>query len=354
MKKSGKKKLAKKKTSSKKVTKNKRNTGRRYSPSEKKKILKASKSKSKEELHEIYGVTHETVRRWELREQANQKDNTEENAGSYAGTHPNWEKVLKIWKSRPGLGPLQICNQMKRDKIRINVATVRLIMEENGYTPPKAVIKEAESRRYEAVRPLELAHMDFKHFYINKQKVYLLLIQDDYSRFIMGHNLGESENMEDVTSVFETAINRHGKMQILMTDGGSAFYCWNGINKFQRLVGEEYGVDHIKAGSPRSNGKIESVNKQIEKELLRVKMFADLEETGQAIKEWIEFYNFKRTHMGLPQGMVPADRFLPGWNKNYEGYPDKTMLEQLKDVPHYGSQNSIWMEILRLAVKRLG
>ena len=74
-----------------------------------------------------------------------------------------------------------------------------------------------------------------------------------------------------------------------MTDAGSAFYSWNGMNRFQKLISEEYGIDQTKAGSPRSNGKVESVNKQIEKELLTVKEFSSLDDAGHGIAEWIEF-----------------------------------------------------------------
>lgn len=332
----------------KKETKKKQNkkclTGRRYSPSEKKLILRESKTKTPEELHNIYRVVPETIRRWKLREKSNDKNKENNEEKSYSGKHPNWKTALDIWKSRPGLGPLQITNQMKRKGIRINVATVRLIMEENGYTPPKTVTKEVDIREYEAVRPLELVHMDFKHFYINKQKVYLLLMQDDYSRFIMSYKTTDSENMAAVIEAFEEGINKHGKMQTLITDGGSAFYSWNGVNKFQRLISEEYGVDHIKAGSCRSNGKIESVNKQIEKELLRITDYSNLEDMDHGVGEWIQFYNFERTHMGLPEATVPADRFLPGWNHTNS---DPALMLQLK------KDKELWMEILKIAAKQL-
>jgi putative transposase len=244
------------------------------------------------------------------------------------------------WRSRPGLGPAQIRNQLHRAGIKINVATVRKIMEENGYTPPKTTVKEIETNRYEAVRPLELVHMDFKHFYINRQKVYLLLLQDDFSRFLCGYRMTDSEKMKVVIEAFEECINRYGKMQSIMTDAGSAFYSWNGINRFQRLLSEEYGVDHIKAKSPRSNGKIENVNKQIEKEVLDVERYASLEEAHEAIREWIRFYNFERTHMGLPQGMVPADRFLPDWN---------TALKTIS-ISKEKSEQEAWKEVLKTAL----
>lgn len=335
-----------KKKSKKKHTK-KGLTGRRYSPSEKKRIIEESKTKTFKELYEIYGVAAETIRRWKIREKNSEKNNESKKDNNYSGNHPNWKTVLDIWKSRPGLGPLQITNQMKRKGIRINVATVRLVMEENGYTPPKTVTKEADIRTYEAVRPLELVHMDFKHFYINKQKVYLLLMQDDYSRFIMSYKTTDSENMAAVIKTFEQGINTHGKMQTLITDGGSAFYSWNGVNKFQRLLSEEYGIDHIKAGSCRSNGKIESVNKQIEKELLRVTEFSNLDDMDHGVCEWIQFYNFERTHMGLPKATVPADRFLPGWN-----YMNSVPV-LAKRLKNENNDKYLWMEILKMAAKQL-
>ena len=347
-------KLKKKEAGSNRKKAKKANTGRRYSKSEKKRILKDSESKTFQELKDIYGVTPETIRRWKKREKSNSNNDNNENQTdeSYSGNHPNWKKVVEIWKSRPGLGPLQITNQMKRNEIRINVGTVRLILEENGYTPPKTIIKDGDDRRYEAVRPLELVHMDFKHFYINKQKVYLLLIQDDFSRFIMGYKTTDSENMKAVIEVSEESINKYGKMQTLMTDGGSAFYSWNGVNKFQKLLSEEYGVDHIKAGSCRSNGKIESVNKQIEKELLKIETFSNLEDMDAGVCEWIQFYNFERTHMGLPQAMVPADRFMPGWNQTNasDQQSNLSFIEQLK---HSNYDKELLMAILKIVVKKL-
>jgi len=61
---------------------------------------------------------------------------------------------------------------MRREGIRISVSTVRNILEENGYAPHLAKQRSERVFRYEATHPRELIHMDFKHFYINKQKVF--------------------------------------------------------------------------------------------------------------------------------------------------------------------------------------
>lgn len=339
--------------------------GRRYSPSEKAAILsEEAEGKSRSELCSRYGVCRETISRWKLRaEKADSRKKKTEAASSKAspepdapevkdthrGYHAHWREVLKLWRARPGLGPAQIKNQLRRAGIKITVSTTRKILEENGYTPPKAAVKEIEINRYEAVRPLELVHMDFKHFYINRAKVYLLLLQDDYSRFLCGFRMTDSENMKAVTGAFEECVSRYGKMQAVMTDAGSAFYSWNGINRFQKLLSSEYGVDQIKARSPRSNGKIENVNKQIEKEVLDVKRYASLEEAHAAIEAWIRFYNFERTHMGLPEAMVPADRFLYGWN---QGEGERAQAPTTAPTPA-SIEQAAWTEVVRLALTRL-
>jgi len=152
--------------------------------------------------------------------------------------------------------------------------------------------------------------------------------------------------------VFEKCVARYGKMNRLMTDGGSAFYCWNGVNRFQRLVSDEYGIDQIKASSPRSNGKVESVNKQIEKELLDVQRFYSLAEADEAIKNWVSFYNFERTHMGLPQGMVPADRFLYGWN-DLNNRRNPVLVQDVIGPKQSNSTDGQWEDVIKLILTKL-
>lgn len=308
---------------------------RRYSEKEMDLILEGVEHFGRDGVNALCGVREWTISKWKKRRAPK---SSEVAADHHEGYHPHWQKALDLWRSKPGLGPAQIANQMKRDGFRISTTTVRTILEENGYTPPMAKVKAERVLRYEAARPRELVHMDFKHFYIHKQKAFLLIMQDDYSRFLCGHRLTDSENIDAVIAVFEDCVAKYGRMQTIMTDAGSAFYSWNGINRFQKLIAEEYGVDHIKASSPRSNGKVESVNKQIEKELLTVKEFSSLDDAALGIAEWVEFYNFERTHMGLAGKEVPADRFLYGWNKR--------PTEELKS-------GTVWEDVLKVALTKI-
>ena len=60
-------------------------------------------------------------------------------------------EVLSMWHKHPGLGPSQIGNQLRRASIKIATNTVRRVMEEAGYRPPK-VRRRKHDERFEAVR----------------------------------------------------------------------------------------------------------------------------------------------------------------------------------------------------------
>jgi transposase InsO family protein len=159
------------------------------------------------------------------------------------------------------------------------------------------------------VRPNHLWHADFLHRYVHKQQVYVLLIIDDYSRFIVGGAIWDGERTAAAQETFLNAVNRHGKPEKIMSDGGSAFYAWKGIGAFTHLL-EELEVDQLVASIPQVNGKAEVLNANIQKELFDKETFFDLGEAQRRLSAWISFYNFRRTHIALGGLLVPADRYF--------------------------------------------
>jgi transposase InsO family protein len=218
-------------------------------------------------------------------------------------------RILKEWKAHPGLGPSQVRNQLRRQGLKISLHTVRCVLEENGYVTPKVRREPAHDQLYEAVRPNHLWHLDFLHRHIHKQKIYVLLVVDDHSRFIVGGAIWDGERVAAVQETFLSAVNRHGKPEKVMSDGGSAFYAWKGIGAFTRLL-EELEVDQLVASIPQVNGKLEVLNANIQKELFNQETFFDLGEAQRRFSAWINFYNFRRTHHALGGLLVPADRYF--------------------------------------------
>jgi len=69
---------------------------------------------------------------------------------------------------------------------------------------------------------------------------------------------------------------------------------------------------HTSPYHPQTIGKIEAVNKNIQKELIRQVEFVSIADARQQTREWLWRYNYHRVHQGLDGLCVPADRFH-GW-----------------------------------------
>jgi transposase InsO family protein len=305
--------------------------GRRYSPAERTLILEDAKEMGVAEAAEKHRCSKWTIYDWRkqdkrraARAEAESEAPPEAGIGAVSelGTgavreprsnesavrqEERHQLILELWRQQPGLGPSQIRNQVKRKGFKASVNTVRAIMEEHGYVQPRTRRKE-HTGEYEAVRPLQLYHLDFVHFYVHRQKQCMLLMVDDYSRFIPGWTLLKSEHADGVIEAFEIAVERYGKPEAVMTDRGSAFHSWRGLSRFEALL-EEYGVDHYLAKEAQVNGKAEALAATFQKELTRQVEMDDLVDARSQVTRWVEFYNYKRTHHGLGGLLVPADRF---------------------------------------------
>lgn len=217
-------------------------------------------------------------------------------------------EILEEYARNPGLGPSQIRNQLRRKTIKVSVQTVRRVMESVGYRPPK-VERVKHDKRFEAVRPNHMWHLDFVQRYINRASVFTLILIDDHSRYVVGHGVDDAERAEMVISTFEDAVARHGKPEMVMHDRGSAFWSWRGISRFTALLAE-LGVDQVVAEHKEHNGKVEAFNGNLHKELLDQHRFLDVAQMAKRLASHLNWYNHVRTHHSLGGLLVPADRYF--------------------------------------------
>ena len=216
-------------------------------------------------------------------------------------------EILEEWKTHPGLGPSQIVNQLRRKSIKVSVHTARRVMEDAGYRPPK-VERKKHDRRYEAVRPNHLWHLDFVQRYIGKTSTFTLILIDDCSRYVTGHGVDDAERADMVIHTFDDATMKHGRPERVMFDKGSAFWSWRGISRFTALL-TEMGIDLIVAEQKEWNGKVEVFNANLHKELFDAYRFYDVAEMRRRLETHIHWYNHARTHHALGGLLVPADRY---------------------------------------------
>jgi len=248
------------------------------------------------------------------------------------------KQVLAVWRNNRGFGPSQIHNQLRRVGVRCDTKTVRKIIEAHGYTPPQLKPpRPKEVRRFEASRPLELVQMDVLQFHVHAQRLYLILALDDHSRFIVGWGLLQRETMDDAIACLEEAIRRYGKPEAVLTDRGAVFHTWSGIGQFDRVL-EAYGIDHLLSAPehPKTLGKVEAVNKAIQKELIDRVEFRNYLDAKEQIGRWVDEFNHQRTHQGLGGVLVPADRFY--------GRADR-VLERIEEARSGGGRDPVPPEL---------
>ncbi len=296
--------------------------GRRYSAEEKTKVLKLADRLGVEKAAARSGASTWSIYRWRQdAKRSSANDSTPEAIETAAPARKAirvrvpaavQKQVLEVWRNNPGFGPSQVRGQLRRVGVRVDTKTVRKILRQHGYTPPVAKPpRSRKTKRFEASRPLELVQMDVLHFHVHSEKLYLFLALDDHSRFITGWGLAQRETMDTAIEVVEESIRRYGKPEALLTDRGATFHAWRGVGGFDRLL-ESYDIEHRLAAAhhPQTCGKVESVNRSIQKELIDRVEFRNFLDAKSQIAGWVDGHNHHRTHQGLGGVLVPADRFF--------------------------------------------
>lgn len=291
-------------------------TNKQFSQHQKLAIVNHAKEIGVKEAAEIAGVHYTTVYEWrrqleELGEEAFLEYQPHRPGRGEKEITPEQESaILQVWQDNPEYGPKQVRSQLRRQGTTISIRTIRKVMEANGYTAKQEEKNTSAPQRFEATHPLELAQMDILEVNINKARVYLILLIDDFSRFILGFRLLDQTSSDEVIQLVQGAVDQYGKMDELLTDRGFVFYSWRGINRFEKYL-ENQGIDHTHARPhhPQTLGKVEALNKRVKNELFGQNHFSTLEQAFSALTKWVKHYNYKRPHQGLGGLLVPAERF---------------------------------------------
>jgi len=287
-----------------------RKVAKRYTPSQRAEILEYVAKHGPAQTERKFDVSRWSIRDWQrkvsLAAQGKGPSPTSGPAPADIESQRDRE-VLNEWHRHPGLGPSQIKNQLRRKGIKTSTSTVRQVMEEAGYRPPKRRSRPHD-QRFEAIRPNHRWALDFLQRYINRTSTFTLILIDDHSRFVVGHGVDDAERADMVIETFTDAVMRHGKPEMVLHDKGSAFWSWRGISRFTALL-TELDIEQIPAEHKEWNGKIEVFNANIQKELFDAHRFYDLAEMKRRLKSHLHWYNHRRTHHSLGGLLVPADRY---------------------------------------------
>jgi len=236
--------------------------------------------------------------------------------GAGLGAHEQ-QAILDYKRKHPSMGPAQIRAQLKRFLgWRVSVKAIARVLREAGYRPVHRggrPVGDEHPGRFEAPHRNALWQLDFTELRIGAERRSLLVVEDDFSRFVVGHLLCEGPTSEAVVATLREAIRLHGKPERVYTDRGAAFTAWRDVTACEVFLDEQL-IDHSlrTAHRPQGGGKIESLIATVQRELWEVVHFESVDEAERALATFFRDYNHRRAHTGIG-GLVPADRFYGRW-----------------------------------------
>lgn len=272
--------------------------------------------------------------------------------------------ILELKKRHPSYGPAQIRTQLKRFKgWRVSIKAIARWLKQNGYELVHRGSKPQgyEEHRFESPRRNAIWQMDFGEFWVGRERRHLLVAEDDFSRFAVGHVLVAEKSSKVATELLLSAMARHGKPEAVRTDRGGEFLAKAQEGDFARVLeGEE--IDHIvgRSYNAKGGGKVESLIGTVRRELWEVEHFGDVGEATMRLVSFFDEYNHGRAHMGI-DGLTPADRFfgradqvlaaIDGISRRRQGASAMVLaegapFEELLDI-HTGAP----LEVLRLVIE---
>jgi transposase InsO family protein len=215
-------------------------------------------------------------------------------------------KVLDQARVLPELSARQLALRIVDvEGLYVSESTVYRVLKREGLIKPAKIVVFKANKEYhrKTKKPNELWATDGAHFkVVDWGWYYLVTVMDDYSRFILSWELKSDMAAGSLIDVVQLAVDLTGitgvpveDRTVLLSDNGPG-YLSRQFGEYLRLI----GIKHIVAAPyhPQTNGKIERYHRTIKGEinLVPYDMPVELEE---AIKAFIEYYNYRRYHEGL-------------------------------------------------------
>ena len=226
------------------------------------------------------------------------------------------KKIDQHMTEHPTSGVIGMRDNLATQGFRIGVNRVRRLMRKMGLMaifPLKSLSKlgMAKYRKPYLLRNLTIAHanqvwsVDISYIPMAHGFMYLTAIIDVYSRAIMAWGLHNSLDAENSIEVLQLAIASHGKPEIINSDQGSQYTCpaWeeacDGIR--MSMDGRRRCLDNV---------WIERFWRTIKREYVYINPTDSVKELRDGIKNYIEYYNYKRPHQGIGH-QIPMRKYDP-------------------------------------------
>jgi len=173
---------------------------------------------------------------------------------------------------------------------------------------------------YEREHSNSLWHVDWHEIKDPRKGLWLIVYEDDSSRFIVCYGVYPTPTFKYSVDVLMKAISMYGKPEEILSDHGTTFYAVEsderekGLLEFEKfLIKEKITLIVGRVNHPQTNGKVEKFFDIFEK---KVKFF-------NSVDEFMNWYNFIRPHgaFDIEKLETPAVIF-------YQRLPKNEIIEQ--------------------------
>jgi len=151
-------------------------------------------------------------------------------------------------------------------------------------------------RGMKITRPNQVWGIDITYIPMAKGFMYMTAIIDHYSRYVVGWDVFNNLNAENIVSVLKQAIEAHGKPDIINSDQGSQFTCalWT-----EFVDKAEIQISMDGRGRATDNIFIERFWRTLKQDYVYLRPAESGTELFLGLKKYVTYYNNHKTHQGI-------------------------------------------------------
>lgn len=312
-----------------------------------------SKEKSKSELCREYGISRPTGDKWIQRFMNNEPLSDKSRAPFKIANKTTKEMeqfIVDYRKKYPAIGAVKI-HRMLHNEGHTDIpcaSTINEIFKRNGLITKEASRAATPIKRFQKDYPNEMWQADFKGDFLmnNNQRCFPLNILDDCTRFNLCCEPLPNVRFETVKPVIERIFYEYGLPFSFLCDNGNPWGVaqGTGFSSFEVWF-MDLGILtlHGRILHPQTQGKEESFNGSMKRELLKYTSVYDFADAEHKFNEYRDFFNNKRPHHALNLD-TPAVHYskssneynpvIPEWE-----YPDNCKIHKVKSTGFFSYKN---------------
>ena len=241
------------------------------------------------------------------------------------------EAVLAYARAHPELRHRELAWRMVDEEVAcLSISTVyRILKEASLVCPWRRRSKRTRAESEKPGRPDERWVTDLMQVVVGGRVYYLVSFMDEYSRYIVHHEVLTGMDGYTVSLAAQAAIDRLAKggdgrpidRPVIQSDNGSGY-----IAREFLVVLQENGLGHhrIKPHCPEENGTMERAYRTI-REALEGEELTDLLQARDVLANVVRWYNEERLHSAL--GYLPPAVYYRGDPTGRHGERRRKMAE---------------------------